>query len=236
MRFINSQASVLARARITNPRQRDKETKTNKIMKNFILRIVVFALFFSCATKSQVKLMDDENVRKIFNKEEIESLTLIVGFFDGVIVEGAATQDINDEYQRFFNVVNEAESFEDLKTNIGLANSAEVKELMWQLKDVEFFDEIWKYEYGYDYRTKDTISIRLTLNMQGKYFKLLELLGARNEYLKEYVNTTQTAGTIPPSLIAGILRAYNNFDFHKEINRLVWAVHYITILSEKEYE
>lgn len=206
------------------------------IIKILVSSIILLILCYSCSSNTTVKLLDDENVREVFNEEEILFLSQIVGFFDSVIVEGAEDQDINESYHLFFNGVRESESFEDLRTHVGIANSSEARELVEGLKGSGIFNEIWKYQYSYDYITKDTITIHLTPNMQGKYFQLMELLGARNDFFREYVNTVRSVGAIPPSLIAGIQRAHNNFDFHKEINRLVWAVHYITILSEKEYE
>ena len=208
-----------------------------KIKQIISLVMALFVVLISCTSNSQIKLKDDTYVVQIFNQEEISSLSMIVGFFDSLIVKNTGNQGVNQEYRRYFNAVSESESFEDLRTHIGLASSIDIIKLIKQLKEEGIFNEIWNYEYGYDYKTKDTVSIRLTLNMQGKYFKLLESLGTKNDYLKEYVNTVQTSGCIPPSLIAGVMKTfYRDIDFQREVYRLVWAIHYITILSEKKYE
>jgi hypothetical protein len=120
---------------------------------------------------------------------------------------------------------------QDLNTYVGLANSNGTKALIEKLKDRKVFSEIWKYSDGYQYKSGDTSSMQLSLNVQGKYFKFLKSIGKKNVFIKKYANSVQSVGCIAPSLVAYVMKDYNGLDFQKPVNRLIMAVHYITFLS-----
>ena len=201
--------------------------------RNIFLFIVALVATISCTRSQVVPLKDDPNVNKIFNKEEISDLNMIVKFFNDNLVKNKNGQDINQFYHEYFKKVNTSESLENLRTHIGLVNSNRLKKLIDKLKDKRIFHEIWKYSYQYKYKTNDTVSRRLSLNLQGKYFKLLELQGKNDNLIKQYYISIRNSGRINPSSVAIIMKRYKNVDFNLTINRLIWAVHYITILSEE---
>ncbi|MCF8302125.1 MAG: hypothetical protein K9I94_02530 [Bacteroidales bacterium] len=209
----------------------------NKIRISFtILLVLSLVVNHSCTPVSHMELMKDPAVLKVFNKKEIASLELIVNFFDSFILEKTEKdQGINQSYYQYFETIKNSESIEDLRINIGLSNSNDTRALIKKLKNQGVFCEIWKYSYGYDFKTKDTISVKLELNQQGKYMQLLEVLGRENTFLLEYYNDLQNSGTISPGSIAQFLKYYRVVDFQKEVNRMVFAVHYITIVSEQVY-
>jgi len=103
------------------------------------------------------------------------------------------------------------------------------------LKNQEIFNEIWKFSNEYDYKSNDTISLRLNINLQGKYFILLESLGKDDDFMKQYCSSMQASGNINPALIASVIKHYKDVNFQRDINRLIWAVHYITILFKEPY-
>ena len=206
-------------------------------MKKTILITFLLVTNLFCKPNSNMELMNNPDIIKVFSKEEISSLELIVDFFDSFILKKAKkNQDINQAYHEYFESIDRSESIEDLRIHIGLTNSDNTKELIMTLKEKGIFKEIWKYSYEYDYITKDTLSVNLAPNVQGKYMQFLELLGKHNNYISEYVNTIQSSDCIAPSLVAGFMKDfYKDVDFHKEVNRLIFAVHYITIVSEEKY-
>ncbi len=206
-------------------------------MKNKILLILSMIVNFSCMPISHTELMNDSDVIKIFNKEEIPSLELIVNFFDSFILENTEkNQDISQAYYQYFETIMNSGSIEDLRINIGLSNSDAIKTLIKKLKDRGVFNEIWNYSYEYDFQTKDTLSVKLELNQQGKYVQLLELLGKNNDLFLEYYKGLSSCGCISPTNIAQFLKFYKEVNFQREVNRLVFAVHYITIVSDRKYK
>lgn len=206
-------------------------------MKNIVLFTLALVINLSCIPISHMELTNDPDVLKIFNKEEISSLELIVNFFDSFILENTEkAQDINQSYYQYFETIKNSESIEDLSVHIGIANSNITKSLIKKLKDRKIFYEIWKYSYGYDFETKDTLSVRLKINQQGKYVQLLKLLGKSNNYFLDYNKDLQSCGTICPGNIAQFMKYFREVDFHREVYRLVYAVHYITIVSNEKYK
>lgn len=204
-------------------------------MKNIILYTALLIFNLSCWSTSDLKLVDDPNVLKIYTSEEISSLNQIVVFFDDFIMKSTKEQQLNEAYHKYVESICYAGSMDELKKRIGLTIN-NTKLLINNLKEKGVFYEIWQYEYGLDYKTKDTISQSLIPNISGKHYKLLKLIGQTNEELKEYTNIIKTCGSIPPSLIAGFQNVHSKFDFTKELHRLIWAVHYLTIISEEPYK
>lgn len=203
-----------------------------KYMKNKVLCVLVFVSYISCVSTSHKKLLKDTDVLKVFKKEEISSLSLIVDFFDSFVLQKVKNQNINKAYHEYFDSISNSESLEDLKTGIEWTTSNDLESLIKKLKEKNHFDEIWTVTYNIDFRKKDTLSSSLELNMEGKYIKLLTLLAKKDTIIEQYINSLMTAGIISPSLIEAMLNDfYKSYDFNNELYRLIWAVHYITITS-----
>lgn len=206
-------------------------------MKNIVLLALTLVANLSCIPISHNELINDPDVLRVFNKEEISSLGLILNFFDSLILENSEkVQDINQSYYQYFETIENSESIIDLSEHMGLANSNVTKSLINKLKVSGIFSEIWKYNYRIDFTTKDTLSVGLELNQQGKYMQLLELLGKSNNYFLEYTKHLQNSGTISPSNIAQFMKYYREVEFHRGVNRLAFAIHYISIVSVEEYK
>jgi len=200
-------------------------------MRNIFLYVVVVITTFSCKPKPIITIKNDHNVQKVFNSDEITSLDMIIKYFDSVIIKNTKNWNIAQAYHDYFENISTTESLQDINAYVGLANSNGTKAVIEKLKDRKVFNEIWKYSYGYQYKSGDTSSVQLSLNVQGKYFKLLKLIGKKNVFIKKYVNSVESAGCISPSLVAYVMKDYNDIDFQKPVNRLIMAVHYITFLS-----
>lgn len=204
-------------------------------MKNGFLLIVIFIIIGSCETNHLETLNEDPNVHEIFNRKEISGLNKILEFFDSIIMNNTKEQNVTQAYYEYFEYINTLESFEELRNNIGLANSDSLKALINVLKDKKVFNEIWEYSYHIDYKSNDTLSVRLSLNLQGKYFQMLELLEENNDFIKLYSNYIRSSGYINPTAVASVMKQYMDINFQSPVKRLIWAVHYITILSNEPY-
>ena len=70
---------------------------------------------------------------------------------------------------------------------------------------------------------------------QAKYFQFLKLMSSEYPFLKDYVSSVESVGGINVVTQAGMLKIYyKEVDFNNEIIRLIWAVHYISAVSEIE--
>jgi hypothetical protein len=81
-------------------------------------------------------------------------------------------------------------------------------------------------------KQKDTITVILAPNLDGKYWKLIEIISQSNSYLNEYKSNVEKCACIQPAIISGFQNIHDKFDFNIEVNRLMWAVHFITAFSE----
>lgn len=199
-------------------------------MKNssFLVIILLFHLSCSCSSSSdQIELKQDPGVLKVYNKNEILTLSKLVSAFDNIIVENSKRQVVALAYNEYFESLDTAESIEGLHNK--LINSEEIDEMIQELKEKDIFNEIWKYSYNPNFQIDNTTT-DLVLNLQGKHFELLKYLAENNNIYKGYTKSLQRAGGINPALTASVIKDYYKaVDFNKEVNRLVWAIHYITI-------
>lgn len=207
-------------------------------MRSIILIYLFLIVNISCNSILNIRLSKDPDVLDIYNKKEIHSLELILGFFDDFISASTINnQEIGKAYFEYFELINSSESLEDMEIYLGLAHSEDTKKLIMELKDRGIFNEIWQYDYNYDFQTKDTSSVFLSPSVFGKYMQFLELKGKSNRSLEEYSKSIKNCACIAPSQIAFFMKDYyKKVDFQKEVNRLLFAVHYITIVSEQKYK
>ena len=205
-------------------------------MSNIYLSVIVFITMFSPVVGNRiVPLKDNANIQRVFNRKEISSLNMIVKFFDNVIVKHKNKADINEAYHEYLKKIAASESLDGIRKDVDSTKSPSVKALIDRLKKNGVFGEIWKYSYGYNPITKDTMTVKLSLNFQGKYYRLLGLRGENDNLIKRYYNSLRISGRIDPMCVAIVLKQYKNVDFNLKINRLIWAVHYITVLSREPY-
>lgn len=189
----------------------------------------------SCTSAPNTCAKEDAALKKEFTNEEITSLNLIVNYFDSHVLKIISSSDTNEAYHSYFESLISSNSYESLNAKVGL-NQSEVNNLLKNLEAKGVFDEIWNYEYGYDYETKDTLSIVLVPNLNGRYWKFFEIISQDDSYLNEYKSRVDESRNIPPSIITGFQNIHNKFDFNKEVNRLIWAVHFITAFSMHDIE
>ena len=91
------------------------------------------------------------------------------------------------------------------------------------------FKHIWRYEYS----NKDSLNY-LSPQLQGSYFKELELLGKTNELIKSYVLSTKLSGNVSLVYSRELIRQQSEFNFSNEENRLLFAILTITLSSQVE--
>jgi hypothetical protein len=209
-------------------------------MKNLYLLIVVLFAAAPCAGQNVLPLKDNPDIKKVFSKEEISNLNLIVKFFDNTIIKSTNNADINKAYHEYFKKVADSESFEKIGNDLDSARSPSLKELIDMLKKSGIFYEIWNRKYGYFLLVKsktkriDTVDLTISLNLRSKYFRLLKLESEKDVLIKQYYGYAKIAG-ISPSCDVLFLKRYKDVDFSHPINRLIWAIHYITNLYKVPY-
>lgn len=199
-----------------------------------VLLIILIPLN-ALSIQNHSSLYADTTVNSVFNREEISYLMRIVAVFDDFILANVGSnKSIHKAYNHYFNAVTNEELFFDLRENLKVSNSDSVQSMISRLKGNGMFNEIWKDTdyYYYHLDRKQGVKLEgLQINLKGKYLQMLKSLAKENDYYKRYYNGIMGSGAISPTGIAQFLNGFNKMDFECEVNRLVFAIHYITVAS-----
>jgi len=196
-------------------------------MKNTFYLILI-VIFFSC---NQTK-GDLEN--SIFTVDEKLIAMNILQEFDNALIVETGEENIEDAYLSYSNRLQESNSITDFFNNQKL-NKEQCLKIIDKYKKTNFFKEVWTINYGYSRSDmKDTVAVFLDINPLGKYLNYLGELSVDKPILKKYIIAIKECNCIPPSIIAGFPNIIDEFDLNKKNERLIIAIHYLTILSVKQ--
>jgi hypothetical protein len=202
-----------------------------------VINLFIFLLAsqcISCGAKNDIPLEKDYHINKIFNKDEIKGLKNIVYYFDNIALADSECRSIDMCYKNFLDSLSNSEEWLMLEKNIDNSN-IEYK-LFEKLKKRNAFNEIWKYDYVFKHSSEpvDTM-IMLSMKIDGKYFKFLEAKAEKRKFLNIYVDNFRQSRDIGPIMVNYFFHEYKKVSFNKEIYRLIWAVHYITLNWKRDY-
>jgi len=194
------------------------------------MQILIIGLLFSCNLEN-VGLKNDKKINEIFNENEIEKLSEIISFFDGIVTKNTGIENIDSAYHNYCENLRYSESYDEFWKKIFM-NKIEIQSFLNQMEKDELYKELWIKEYGLINNRTDTISIMLSPNWQGKYIDLIDCLIENDSIFIFYKESILASGTIPPSTVGGFHNIHPKMNFKDEKIRLIFALHFITINSE----
>jgi len=182
---------------------------------------ILFILLYSCSITNL-----DGQKAETFSKEK--NTQLFLQAFDKYVKNKTNEQEIDDAYHKFYSDIfpkTEHQSW------IFCEEIAEIRldTIFFLIKNKRMFKHIWRYEYS----NKDSLNY-LSPQLQGSYFKELELLGKTNELIKSYVLSTKLSGNVSLVYSRELIRQQSEFNFSNEENRLLFAILTITLSSQVE--
>ena len=196
-------------------------------MKQIIILVLVLLVSCNAGGDKTSAMQKDPILTKVFTTEEISDLQMIVDYFDKSLLGNA--DDFDSLYQQFFRKIDKSESYDILISKIHL-DAPEFQTMLSHLKESGVYDEIW-VEFINKLNNKKT----LDFNLKGKYFQFLKLMSNEYPFLKNYISSIESMGGNNVSAQAGMNKIYySKVDFNKPVIRLIWAVHYITVVSRIE--
>lgn len=124
------------------------------------------------------------------------------------------------ELDKLTSELNNRVNLKHFKTALAILDSGNVFDTFWEIRRVHFpFEGRDGYELKY--------------NTDGKFFGMLRRLSEKEEVISEYLELSIPEGELTPGMIALIFNmTKQNIDFHSDANKLVWKIHYITLLSQ----
>ena len=198
--------------------------------KSLVIITVVVSFLISCNQDKELKnsLNKDEKLTSYFNSHQIEDLDRINEFFSKQLnFSNIKNQD--SAYKAYFRTIDREENFDDLASKLSFAKT-ENMELMQKLKKDSIFDEIWINRVNLANNKTE-----LDINQKGKFFKYLQDKKETLPFLSQYCISIETFGALGLANQAGMLKEYyKEVDFNDASVRLIFAIHYLTLVSHIE--
>lgn len=185
------------------------------------LSLLLLITTLSCQSRS---LSDFEDVREVFNSEEIADLEKIIDFFNQTICEAENVPDakVLDCYDHFFKRMRSAEQTGVIDTKIPQA----AQEQLLNGLNPNTFNEIWSRSLIKGSTPQDKFT--LSLKVSSKYVRFLKLMARENGKIKNYVKMLEGAGELSTGMVADVMLNYKDYDIRDKRIQLFIAIHYLT--------
>jgi len=206
--------------------------KTKTEMHKLILILTTILIFAnSCVGQSD---LDSKQIKKYFDKQERKELVKIISFVDSLIISKTELKEIDQAYHQYLDLLHENAA----DGNWEWAFDEEMKYNFLFNIDTTVFNKIWlKSTSSRIVKTRDTTLynpenfISIDLNIIGDFVQLVEKLGNKNKYYKDFYEAIEVAGGLSPNIVAGFLYNHKDFNFNNCNDRL-WTVVFLLTLEE----
>ncbi len=179
---------------------------------NLKKRILILFLTILSACKQESKI---DNFNGIWTEPELSELNSIVSEFDQILTTEYKTDSENKAYLEYSNNV--------LQNQI-VPNLNGMEKLSSDLKKFVVFDKIW-------WIYTDSNSEHFNLKTNSNYIKYLTEIGKKSDFIKNYADQLNQANDLLPSVVAGFSKNIENIDLTDKNNRLIFAIHYLTLIN-----
>ena len=188
---------------------------------------LAFVLLLSC---NSVVLEEDINIRAHFSDSEIAYLDSILTFFDHEVdLITPNSTDIQESYKDLFKEVKDSIDAETPYSALSSINEKKLEKLFSIIPDAMKI-EICYSGYRYHSRTGDSTQF-IDINPYGKYSKFLKSVSAKNDFISDYYSDLELATSITPSMHVNMIYYPENLDMKKESERLIYAIHFISLFD-----
>lgn len=200
-----------------------------------IVTLLIFITVVSFELCNGQELENDPLIREYFGKEEVQKLEKIVGFFDQHVKQTCATdQSLSACYNQYLENLTQVNVFANQTLTIGI--SIETQSKFLESLDNKYLNNIWWYGPEEKHLEKDSIHRKkeLQYNSEGSYVGFLKALAQEDDKFAPYIDTYGLAGSISPSMVSYFLKNYKMFNISSERDRLILAIHYLTVNSSEK--
>ncbi|MFY0685350.1 MAG: hypothetical protein JXR20_12430 [Balneola sp.] len=189
-------------------------------------KLLTISLFFLLCSCGSISLEEDSIVQKHFSESEIAYLDSILTFFDMEVVKQTSCTEIIPSYKKLFQIVKD--SLETDRSSIAIEIDQQKYQKLFSTLPDSFQQKLWYTGYAHDSRTADSTFFR-DLRSTGTYAAFLKTTSKRNDFLFEYYDDLEHGASITPSMNANMLLFPEKLDIEKERERLIYAIHFITL-------
>lgn len=193
---------------------------------NLIHLTIMLLMVWGCDLSSQS--INCLNEIDYFSQVEKSDLNKISNYFASKICDEWKFESEVECYNKVFRRFKENPKFDFSILGIEYVDfkkfySSEIEE--------STLDLIWSETKLINYELNDSTE-SVTLNYSGKFSQFLKKVGERNDLLKGYYEQLISVGAISPAMIAQMQMNYDLLNFENCNDRLIVAIHYLTLLTE----
>ena len=181
-------------------------------MKKQIL-LIFLTIFSACEQQSKI-----ENPNGIWSDKELAELDKIVYNFDEILTNKYRANSIENAYLEYSNFVSENNMTPILPG---------MEKLSTDLKEFVVFDKIW-------WKFTDSSTESFNLKTDSNYIKYLTEVKKQSDFINDYAASVNAIGDLQPSVVAGFAKNIKNIDLTDRNNRLIFAIHYLTLINRKK--
>lgn len=203
-------------------------------MKKNLTVLILFLSEIALGQNISKQLENDSLINKYFNKNDIESISILVESYDKFVIAETGEKEINSAYHLFFGVIENCNSNTEFIEKISLPKN-DLDSIISVFDRNNSLTTFWELEINRRKNQLDTISISLKLNLLDKYWKYLNELAEKEPFINEYQKTIQKYNGITPTQIAWIGKNHDKFDFTETHWKLFFAIHSMTITYHETY-
>ncbi|PNW25808.1 hypothetical protein [Formosa algae] len=178
-------------------------------MKKHIL-ILFLTILSACKQESKI-----ENPNGIWTEPELTELNSIVSEFDQILTTEYKTDSEKKAYLEYSNKVFQ---------NQIVPNLNGMEKLSSDLKKFVVFDKIW-------WKYTDSNFEHFNLKNDSNYQKYLNEIGKKSDFIKDYADRFNVASDLQPSVVSGFAKNIENIDLNDKNYRLIFAIHYLTLIN-----
>lgn len=194
-----------------------------------LLSISFIVLLCSCGSTS---LEEDPILEKHFSKTEIVYLDSILTFFDNEVVKQTPSTEVIPSYKELFQIIKDSLDNEYPSFPMDI-NEQRLDNLISTIPE-SFQKKLWYTKYSYSAETEDSTYFRGLIS-SSIYSSFLKTASEKNSFLKEYFSDLRDGASITPSMTAQMLLFPERLNIKTERERLIYAIHFITLYRPSAY-
>ncbi len=173
---------------------------------------MLFITFLSCSKEQKL-----ENLNGIFSETEFQELNFLLQDFDNILIDESQTYSTKIAYWEFSQRVVENNS-------VPIING--IDSLGQSVLKYKVFDKIW-----WKYKDSELNTVKYNFADKSNYLEYLKLVGKKSDFINDYAERLESANDLVPSVVAGFARNIKKTDLENENIRLIFAIHYLTLLN-----
>ena len=142
------------------------------------------------------------------------------------VVNQTPGEEIIPSYKKLFQIVKD--SLETDRSSIAIEIDQQKYQKLFSALPDSFQQKLWYTGYAHNSMTSDSTYYR-DLRSSGTYAAFLKTASKKNSYLFEYYDDLEHGASLTPSMNVNMLLFPEKLDIEKERERLIYAVHFITL-------